>query len=84
MRYRWTELYRLYDATDRLLYVGVSVNIVERLRSHSHRCGQAWWPTVAYCTLERFPSGAAALAAEVHAIKSEGPIHNKRSALTHA
>lgn len=78
------EVYRLYDGADRLLYVGYSGNLVERLRKHSHRNGQPWWPSVAYCTVERFPTQSDALAAEVEAIKAEAPAHNKRSAMVHA
>lgn len=80
-RGRPAELYRLYDAADRLLYVGVSCQVVERLRSNSHRCGKPWWSEVAYCTLESFPKGWQALEAEVSAIRRERPRYNKRSAV---
>lgn len=79
---RTVELYRVYDAADRLLYVGITTNLRERLRSHSHRppAGSAWWPQVAYCSLERFPEVWMALRAEVEAIHTEYPLYNKRSA----
>ena len=76
-------LYRLYADDDRLLYVGVSGNLVERLRKHSHRPphGKAWYGQVAYCTVEAFPSMGLALNAEREAIRVERPLYNIRSAV---
>lgn len=78
-----TELYRLYNADDRLLYVGIARTIQYRLQTHSCRppTGKAWWPDVAYCTLERFQERYLAEAAERTAIKTERPIYNRRSAV---
>ena len=82
--WRRIEVYRLYNDRDELLYVGFSTNLVERLRGHSHKCGQPWWPEVAYCSLEQFSGETEALAAEVSAIKTESPRYNRRSAVAHA
>lgn len=75
------ELYRLYNADDCLLYVGVSTNLVERLRSHAHRppAGKPWFGDVAYCSLENFREEWQALEAERAAIRSERPLYNIRS-----
>lgn len=80
-RGRPAELYRLYDAAGRLLYIGVSSTVERRLRTHSYRGQNAWWGQVDHCSLEWFAEGHQALAAEVLAIRSERPVYNKRSAV---
>lgn len=79
------EVYRLYDADDRLLYVGVSNLAERRLRCHSFKppTGSKWWPAVAYCTLEFFPIYHQALEAERAAIRDERPVHNRRGVVRH-
>lgn len=79
------EVYRLYDAEDQLLYVGVSNVVERRLRSHSFRTptGSEWWPLVAYCALEFFPIYHLALESERAAIRHELPIYNRRSVVRH-
>jgi predicted GIY-YIG superfamily endonuclease len=67
-------LYRLYDAEDHLLYVGISQNFAQRWSQHAGL--KPWWADVTKTTVEHFPTRAAALAAEREAIKSEGPIYN--------
>jgi hypothetical protein len=39
-----TAVYRLYDANDRLVYVGVTKNVERRWSEHEWKC---WWPQVA-------------------------------------
>lgn len=68
-----TALYRLFDATGRLLYVGISRSVVMRMADHSRR---AWWPNVHSTTFEIFADRAAAADAEREAIRSEQPLHN--------
>jgi excinuclease UvrABC nuclease subunit len=79
-RSRASHLYRCFDAEGRLLYVGVSGNVFQRLQAYTHRCGPSWWKDVAEISLVRYERGWQALNAEVQAIKSEKPLHNKRSA----
>lgn len=67
-------LYRLYDAEDTLLYVGVSVEPFRRMTQHAAE--QAWWGTVARTTIETFPDREAALTAEREAICTEQPHYN--------
>lgn len=71
---RPTSLYRLYDADDRLLYVGISYNYWTRFGQHEG--GKAWWRDVTRTTVEHFASREAALDAERQAIVDEEPLHN--------
>ena len=47
---RTASVYRVYDAEDRLLYVGCSVNIDTRMGQH--RKDSAWFPYMAHWTAE--------------------------------
>lgn len=67
-------LYRFFDRTDVLLYVGISVDLQFRMKSHG--TDKSWWPEVASMTVERFPDRKSALRAEEAAIKAEHPLHN--------
>jgi hypothetical protein len=69
-----TELYRHYDARDRLLYVGISLSAVGRLAQH--RSDSGWYSDITRVTVERFATRQQALDAEALAIKSERPLHN--------
>ncbi len=68
-----TALYRLFDAADVLLYVGVSINLGARWRTHSGE--KVDWGLVARATVEHLP-GRQAFAAERAAIKAERPLWN--------
>ena len=74
-----TALYRHFDAAGTLLYVGISLSAVARLRSHQDESG--WFGEIASVTIEWHDSRALAFAAERAAIKSERPrfnvIHNR-------
>lgn len=67
-------LYRLYDKDGALLYVGVSLSVFRRLSEHAQ--GKEWWSQVRRIMLEPHASREAALAAEILAIRDEGPIYN--------
>ena len=69
-----TAVYRLYDADDALLYVGISKSFGSRWEQHAYR--QPWWPEVHRQTVEWHPDRECALAAEEAAICSEGPRYN--------
>jgi predicted GIY-YIG superfamily endonuclease len=73
-----TYLYRHYDKHNNLLYVGISVNALRRLKQHKKK---RWYSQIAKVTLETYPTRNKALQAEEKAIKSEKPywnvIHNK-------
>lgn len=69
-------VYRCYDETNRLLYVGATKNVFARVEAHR---AKSWWaPTVARVAAEAHPSKVAALAVEREAIASELPRWNTR------
>lgn len=71
---RATCLYRLFDADDVLLYVGISKSGLMRLGQHLTE--KPWASDVARTTIEWFTSRSEAAAAEVAAIVTEKPRHN--------
>ncbi|GAA0454020.1 GntR family transcriptional regulator [Streptomyces sp. NPDC046215] len=70
-----TALYRLYDADERLLYVGITSNPKARMAHHA--TSKPWWSTVITRETEWFDTREAATAAEVSAILAEKPVHNR-------
>lgn len=70
-----TALYRLYDANDRLLYVGITSNPTTRLGRHSR--DKPWWPDVDRHTLEWFETRKSAERVEKAEIEDERPHYNK-------
>lgn len=75
-----TALYRHFDKDSRLLYIGISLSAVERLREH--RVHASWFDRIVRIEIEWFQSRGAALNAERRAIMREKPecniIHNGR------
>lgn len=71
-----TALYRLYDQSGRLLYVGISKDPDQRWKEHKQL--SPWNREVSRGEVEWFTSRSAASVAEVAAIKSERPAHNGR------
>lgn len=63
-------VYRMYSASRRLLYVGVTGNMASRLTDHA---GKRWFPLVSTIKLDWFPSRELAEAAETKAIRDERP-----------
>ena len=72
-----TALYRLYDAADRLLYVGITHDLEQRWVGHRYSPTSTWWPEVHRKAIEWHPTRQAADVAETAAIASEKPLHNK-------
>lgn len=70
-----TQLYRHFDASDRLLYVGISHDAWKRLRAHLAR--SPWRSQFFRMTVEQYPTRGAAVDAEAAAILSERPLFNK-------
>lgn len=67
-------LYRLWDKSGGLLYVGCSTQPLSRMKSHEGI--KPWATAVSAATLEWFPDKTAALVAEKEAIASELPEWN--------
>lgn len=76
MAARRCAVYRLFNATGDLLYVGVSYD--PQARFSAHRASQPWWDDVdvSRTALTWFPYRHAALTAETEAIRIEHPRHN--------
>ncbi|GAA2219177.1 hypothetical protein GCM10010400_76300 [Streptomyces aculeolatus] len=72
-----TALYRLYDAKNRLLYVGITTDPKQRWKQHAYFNGDTWWPSVASQTVEWFSDRNAAERAETRAIEGERPLNNR-------
>lgn len=69
-----TALYRLFDAGDRLLYVGISVR--PAVRWEEHALSRPWWHLVARKDVEWLASRSVAADAEREAIRVERPLFN--------
>lgn len=74
-----TALYRFYNSSDQLLYVGIAADPKERWAQHA--ADKTWWAEVIRRDVEWIPSRAAAEIAERDAIAAEKPQHNSRHAL---
>lgn len=70
-----TALYRLYDANDQLLYIGIAEYPPKRFVEHER--DKPWWPEVARRDVEWIESRAKAETAERCAIAAEGPRYNR-------
>jgi hypothetical protein len=69
-----TDLYRFYDTTDQLLYVGISIHAAQRAGQHRH--ASPWWSDAVRMEVERYPDRSSAEDAERRAIINEHPLHN--------
>lgn len=74
MRTDKTAVYRLFDAADRLLYVGVGEDYGARW--DNHRTKKTWWDDVDHAIVKWYATRTEALAEEIRAIRSERPLHN--------
>jgi hypothetical protein len=69
-------LYRHFDGEGRLLYVGISIDVLVRQASHELR---SWWfKDVRRIEITPFATRAEAAAAEVQAIRAERPRYNQQ------
>lgn len=75
---RWTAVYRLYDANDRLLYVGIGYDYLARWKSHAKK---DWWPQVARKDVIWYDNRLTAAWEETKAILTEDPVHNDHPGL---
>ena len=74
-----THLYRLWNSSDDLLYVGISKSALTRLGQHQR--SQPWADEICRITIERFDTRGQAETAEVEAIAAERPKYNVRHAV---
>jgi predicted GIY-YIG superfamily endonuclease len=69
-----TDLYRLYNVNDTLLYVGISYSAIARMVQH--KAEKPWFDQVVRIEIEKFLYRDGAAKAEERAIKYEKPLHN--------
>jgi predicted GIY-YIG superfamily endonuclease len=69
-----THLYRLFDKEDRLLYVGISKKVFNRINEHMNE--KSWASEIAREEVTRFANRGEAMDAEIEAIKKEQPLYN--------
>jgi excinuclease UvrABC nuclease subunit len=74
MKERPGKLYRHFGTDGALLYVGVSLSAINRLREHRQQ--SAWFDDIVRVDIETFPSLKEAFAAERQAIQTEQPRYN--------
>jgi len=74
MNSRTFALYRWWDASGNLLYVGKSIRLLSRIEQH--RRNSKFFDEAASMTIERFPDELTLGLAEVDAIRSEKPLYN--------
>ncbi len=73
---RPTQLYRYYDDSGNLLYIGITSQ--PAVREEKHRRESPWRIDAAYVRYELFPSWGIAEVAEMLSISRDGPKHNRR------
>lgn len=67
-------LYRFFNASGELLYIGVTQDPQARFKSHQY--DKSWFSEVASSTMEHFSSRQELIAAELAAIRRESPKYN--------
>lgn len=78
VRNQRTALYRLFDAADDLLYVGITTDPERRWSQHGS--DKPWWRLVARRTVEWHADRKAAEKAESGAVQAERPLYNSAGA----
>lgn len=71
-----TALYRFFDASGGLLYVGISSNLRKRWSYHATEQATTWWPLAVDRKVIWYDTRVAAARAEVQAIQNENPAYN--------
>ena len=69
-----TALYRHFSADGELLYVGISLSVLQRIGQHSKH--SSWFNRIARISIENFDSREEAKLAEQRVIESEKPFFN--------
>jgi hypothetical protein len=68
------DLYRHFDAYGRLLYVGISISTLARLREHRRQ--SHWYERIARIEITKVATRELARKAELRAIRNEHPLWN--------
>ena len=68
-------VYRLFDESGQLLYVGCTYDYLKRLREHS-RDNPHWFPLVDSISVQKYTSPGEAYRAEAAAHASEAPLRS--------
>lgn len=68
-------VYRFYDRSGTLLYVGMTGRLL--MRPQQHEQTQPWWNEVATMTVEHYPDRPSASFAEKAAVRAENPLYNE-------
>lgn len=71
-----TFVYKAYDATGALLYVGMSVSPWARLKAHAG--ASEWWGDTAHVVITGYADRISAHDAEIRSIHIDGPAHNRQ------
>jgi len=71
---RLHQLYRHFDSEDNLLYIGISINAVNRLSGHQKI--SSWYKNIAQMKIENYPTRQELEESEIKAIQDENPLHN--------
>ncbi|MCY0955046.1 helix-turn-helix domain-containing protein [Streptomyces sp. H27-S2] len=73
-------MYRLYDAEERLLYVGITMNLQQRLTDHRRQ--KFWWHLVKQQDVRWYDSRPKAESIEAEALRTEGPLYDGTDRIT--
>lgn len=69
-----TDVYRCYDASGCLLYVGISLTVAQRMGQHR---SNPWWPLVSRIEVEHHPDRDTARTREQELIWDLAPLYNR-------
>lgn len=75
-----TNLYRHYSGTGKLLYIGISISAITRLKDH--KIHAHWFDQIRRIEITQYPSREGAAMAEQWAIERERPLYNVQGRLT--
>jgi len=67
-------LYRFYDRTDVLLYVGITADLPKRMKNHQKE--KPWWLQISTIKIEPYETRSEVFEAEAEAIRTENPLYN--------
>lgn len=68
-----TAVYRLYDSTETLIYIGITSNPAQRFKAHWLK---TWWPEVSMREVEWHETRASAEEIEARVIEADRPRYN--------